>query len=149
MDRILFNDEAFEESYTLNPLGVFGDDVGEWTMEEFYQEALLGEDGAIAKSMIGRWVASRKEIKAEKSLENFIQMCQQAPITAQMWKELHEWEAVPKFIQTLRVRWLIANGVFFAIKVGSLIAHEAMFKSRWGRFPADLKSFWKQAVKKS
>lgn len=142
MDRILFNDDMFEESYTLNPCSIFGDDVGEWTMEEFYQEAFFGDDGVLAKSMIGRWVASRKEIKAEKAVENFIQMCQQAPITAQMWKELHEWEAVPKFITKLRVRWLIVNGVFFAAKVISLIAHETMFKSTWGRFPADLKSFY-------
>ena len=38
MDHIIFNDSSdwFNESYALDPTGIFGEDVGEWTAEEFY-----------------------------------------------------------------------------------------------------------------
>ena len=152
MDRIIFNDNEYvEETYALNPCGVFGEDVGEWTLEEFcgsgceqvYMEekyTIDPNDSILLKW--AKWGKNRKEAKLEASKKRQLDMIANAPLTATVINELKNWEAVPRFLSEAKHRVVIVNGVLVTYKILSKITHEIMFQQHWGRFPADMKAFY-------
>ena len=167
MDRIIFNDDVYvEESYALNPYGVFGEDVGEWTAEEFYGyicDRVYMEDaradamkahpvltGIVNKlyenctpfrnlidKRTAKGLAKEQAKKASREL-----MAAEAPIITTALAELEGMTAAKKFISDVRFRSMIVTTTAICLKVIKLITHEVMFKQKWGRFPADLKSFY-------
>lgn len=162
MDRIIFNDDAYvEESYALNPFGVFGEDVGEWTAEEFYgsicdrvyMEAAgehptlekivskLYDNSSVFRNLMEKLTAKRLAKAADKAAKHELMM-KQAPVIGMAIEELGMWDAVPKFVSDLKFRSMIVTSTAMCLKVIKLITHEVMFKQKWGRFPADLKSFY-------
>ena len=163
MDRIIFNDNAYvEESYALNPYGVFGEDVGEWTAEEFYGsicDRVYMEDaradamakhpvltGIVAKlsencTPFRNWMEKLTEKRLAKKASREL-MATEAPIITTALAELEGMTAYKKFISDLRFRSMIVTTTAMCLKVIKLITHEVMFKQKWGRFPADLKSFY-------
>lgn len=162
MDRILFNDDAYvEESYALNPYGVFGEDVGEWTAEEFYgsicdhvyMEAAgdhptlekiiskLYDNSSVFRNLMEKITAKRLAKAADKAAKHELMM-KQAPVIGMAIEELGMWDAVPKFVSDLKFRSMIVTTTAMCLKVIKLITHEVMFKQKWGRFPADLKAFY-------
>ena len=167
MDRIIFNDDAYvEESYALNPFGVFGEDVGEWTAEEFYGsicDRVYMEDARtdamkkhpVLTSIVAKlyenctpfrnWMEKRtaKGLAKEKAKEaSRALMAMEAPTITTALAELEGMTAYKKFISDLRFRSMIVTTTAMCLKVIKLITHEIMFKQKWGRFPADLKSFY-------
>lgn len=162
MDRILFNDDAYvEETYALNPFGVFGEDVGEWTAEEFYgyvsdriymeaagtHSALekiiskLYDNSTVFRNWMEKTTAKRLAKAADKAAKHELMM-KQAPVIGMAIEELGMWDAVPKFIADVRLRATIVSSAALCLRVIKLVTHEVMFKQKWGRFPADLKAFY-------
>ena len=146
MDRIIFNDDVFEETYSLNPNGIFGDDVGDWTMEEFYQE--FDTTKLPGSKLLYKWALAnkaKKELKEKLAAERMTSMFTNAPVSATVLTELKNWEEIPKMLGTFRIRLRIFEGAMIALKIIQLCTSEVMFRARWGRFPADLKSFYEYA----
>lgn len=155
MDRIIFNNDTIQESYSLNSCGIFGEDVEDWTMEQFYNEAVymeaLSEDSKIVQwlakqgeregSLVNKYF-KRRAAKRDRAIARNIEMHQQAPVIAMAMDELSEWEAVPRFFKSLKTKIAIAQGVLIALEIIKLCAEEVMFSKKWGRFPADLKAFY-------
>lgn len=163
MDRIIFNDSAdwFNESYALNPAGVFGEDVGEWTAEEFYgygydnvyMEA-AGEGSLLARVIsklydkspaFAKWmenVVEKRAAKASAAALKHAQLSMEAPAIAKVMEEIQTSGMVKSFWIDIRLRLAIVWAASIAFNVIRICTHEIMFQKKWGRFPADLKSFY-------
>lgn len=163
MDRIIFNDSAdwFNESYALNPAGIFGEDVGEWTAEEFYgygydnvyMEA-AGEGSLLARVIsklydkspaFAKWiegVSEKRAAKASAAALKHAQLSMEAPAIAKVMEEIQTSGMVKSFWIDVKLRLAIVWAASIAFNVIRICTHEIMFQKKWGRFPADLKSFY-------
>ena len=163
MDHIIFNDSSdwFNESYALNPAGVFGEDVGEWTAEEFYgygydnvyMEA-AGEDSLLARVIskmydksptFAKWmdgVVEKRAAKATAAAVKHAQLSMEAPAIAKVMEEITTSGMVKSFWIDVKLRLAIVWAASIAFNIIRICTHEIMFQKKWGRFPADLKSFY-------
>ena len=163
MDHIIFNDSSdwFDESYALNPAGVFGEDVGEWTAEEFYgygcdcvyMEA-AGEDSLLSRviskmydksPVFAKWmdsVVEKRAAKATAAALKHAQLSMEAPAIAKVMEEIQTSGMVKSFWIDVKLRLAIVWAASIAFNVIRICTHEIMFQKKWGRFPADLKSFY-------
>jgi len=151
----------FNESYALNPAGVFGEDVGEWTAEEFYgygcdcvyMEA-AGEDSLLLRVIskmydkspaFAKWiegVSEKRAAKASAAALKHAQLSMEAPAIAKVMEEIQTSRMVKSFWIDIRLRLAIVWAASIAFNVIRICTHEIMFQKKWGRFPADLKSFY-------
>ena len=163
MDRIIFNDspDLFNESYALDLTGIFGEDVGEWTAEEFYgygcddvyMEA-AGEGSLLARVIsklydkspaFAKWiegVSEKRAAKATAAALKHAQLSMEAPAIAKVMEEIQTSGTVKSFWIDIRLRLSIVWAASIAFNVIRLCTNEIMFQKKWGRFPADLKSFY-------
>lgn len=163
MDHIIFNDSPdwFNESYALDPTGVFGEDVGEWTAEEFYgygcdcvyMEA-AGEGSLLARAIsklydkspaFAKWiegVSEKRAAKASAAALKHAQLSMEAPAIAKVMEEITTSKMVKSFWIDVKLRLAIIWAASIAFNVIRLCTNEIMFQKKWGRFPADLKSFY-------
>ena len=163
MDHIIFNDSSdwFNESYALNPAGVFGEDVGEWTAEEFYgygydnvyMEA-AGEDSLLARVIskmydksptFAKWmdgVVEKRAAKATAAALKHAQLSMEAPAIAKVMEEIQTSGMVKSFWIDVKLRLAIVWAASIAFNIIRICTHEIMFQKKWGRFPMDLKSFY-------
>lgn len=163
MDHIIFNDSSdwFNESYALNPAGVFGEDVGEWTAEEFYgygyddiyMEA-AGEDSLLARVIskmydkspaFAKWmdgVVEKRAAKATAAALKHAQLSMEAPAIAKVMEEITTSGMVKSFWIDVKLRLAIVWAASIAFNIIRICTHEIMFQKKWGRFPMDLKSFY-------
>jgi hypothetical protein len=162
MDHIIFNDsDWFNESYALNPAGVFGEDVGEWTAEEFYgygcdcvyMEA-AGEDSLLTRVIsklydkspaFAKWiegVSEKRAAKASAAALKHAQLSMEAPAIAKVMEEIQTSGMVKSFWIDVKLRLAIVWAASIAFNIIRICTHEIMFQKKWGRFPADLKSFY-------
>lgn len=163
MDHIIFNDSSdwFDESYALDPVGVFGEDVGEWTAEEFYgygcdcvyMEA-AGEDSLLTRVIsklydksptFAKWmegVSKKREAKATAAALKHAQLSMEAPAIAKVMEEIQTSGMVKSFWIDVKLRLAIVWAASIAFNIIRICTHEIMFQKKWGRFPADLKSFY-------
>lgn len=163
MDCIIFNDppELFNESYAMDPTGIFGEDVGEWTAEEFYgygcdciyMEA-AGEDSLLARVIstlydkspaFAKWiegVAEKRAAKASAAALKHAQLSMEAPAIAKVMEEITTSGMVKSYWIDIKLRLSIVWAATIAFNVIRLCTNEIMFQKKWGRFPADLKSFY-------
>ena len=163
MDRIIFNDspDLFNESYALDLTGIFGEDVGEWTAEEFYgygcddvyMEA-AGEGSLLARVIsklydkspaFAKWiegVSEKRAAKASAAALKHAQLSMEAPAIAKVMEEITTSGMVKSFWIDIRLRLSIVWAASIAFNVIRLCTNEIMFQKKWGRFPADLKSFY-------
>ena len=163
MDHIIFNDSSdwFNESYALNPAGVFGEDVGEWTAEEFYgygydnvyMEA-AGEDSLLARVIskmydksptFAKWmdgVVEKRAAKATAAAVKHAQLSMEAPAIAKVMEEITTSGMVKSFWIDVKLRLAIVWAASIAFNIIRICTHEIMFQKKWGRFPMDLKSFY-------
>ena len=163
MDRIIFNDspDLFNESYALDLTGIFGEDVGEWTAEEFYgygyddvyMEA-AGEGSLLARVIsklydkspaFAKWiegVAEKRAAKASAAALKHAQLSMEAPAIAKVMEEITTSGMVKSYWIDIRLRLSIVWAASIAFNVIRLCTNEIMFQKKWGRFPADLKSFY-------
>lgn len=163
MDHIIFNDSSdwFNESYALNPAGVFGEDVGEWTAEEFYgygydnvyMEA-ASEDSLLARVIskmydksptFAKWmdgVVEKRAAKATAAALKHAQLSMEAPAIAKVMEEITTSGMVKSFWIDVKLRLAIVWAASIAFNIIRICTHEIMFQKKWGRFPMDLKSFY-------
>ena len=163
MDRIIFNDspDLFNESYALDLTGIFGEDVGEWTAEEFYgygcddvyMEA-AGEGSLLARVIsklydkspaFAKWiegVVEKRAAKASAAALKHAQLSMEAPAIAKVMEEITTSRMVKSYWIDIRLRLSIVWAASIAFNVIRLCTNEIMFQKKWGRFPADLKSFY-------
>ncbi len=163
MDRIIFNDspDLFNESYALDLTGIFGEDVGEWTAEEFYgygcddvyMEA-AGEGSLLARVIsklydkspaFAKWiegVSEKRAAKASATALKHAQLSMEAPAIAKVMEEIQTSGMVKSYWKDIRLRLSIVWAASIAFNVIRLCTNEIMFQKKWGRFPADLKSFY-------
>ena len=163
MDRIIFNDspDLFNESYALDLTGIFGEDVGEWTAEEFYgygcddvyMEA-AGEGSLLARVIsklydkspaFAKWiegVVEKRAAKASAAALKHAQLSMEAPAIAKVMEEITTSGMVKSYWKDIRLRLSIVWAASIAFNVIRLCTNEIMFQKKWGRFPADLKSFY-------
>lgn len=163
MDRIIFNDspDLFNESYALDLTGIFGEDVGEWTAEEFYgygcddvyMEA-AGEGSLLARVIsklydkspaFAKWIegiSEKRAAKASAAALKHAQLSMEAPAIAKVMEEITTSGMVKSYWIDIRLRLSIVWAASIAFNVIRLCTNEIMFQKKWGRFPADLKSFY-------
>ena len=163
MDHIIFNDspDLFNESYALDPTGVFGEDVGEWTAEEFYgygcdcvyMEA-AGEGSLLARVIskmydkspaFAKWiegVSEKRAAKASAAALKHAQLSMEAPAIAKVMEEITTSGMVKSFWIDVKLRLAIVWAASIAFNIIRICTNEIMFQKKWGRFPADLKSFY-------
>lgn len=163
MDRIIFNDspDLFNESYALDLTGIFGEDVGEWTAEEFYgygcddvyMEA-AGEGSLLARVIsklydkspaFAKWIegiSEKRAAKASAAALKHAQLSMEAPAIAKVMEEIQTSGMVKSYWKDIRLRLSIVWAASIAFNVIRLCTNEIMFQKKWGRFPADLKSFY-------
>lgn len=163
MDRIIFNDspDLFNESYALDLTGIFGEDVGEWTAEEFYgygcddvyMEA-AGEGSLLARVIsklydkspaFAKWIegiSEKRAAKASAAALKHAQLSMEAPAIAKVMEEITTSRMVKSYWIDIRLRLSIVWAASIAFNVIRLCTNEIMFQKKWGRFPADLKSFY-------
>lgn len=165
-------EESDEPSYTFNNSYIVGEDVGEWTAEEFYadmlpeadifQEGLLGK--AVGKKLAAKlipwankhpksWlykVASgikrSKAIEKGHLLDDGYTIDQSLPpdvvLIPALKREIAEKTYVSGFFKNAKFKGSILTAFVFAVAIATEIVQQKMYKKVLGRFPADLANFY-------